>query len=33
MFNNLSSQQLTFLNIIETDFFQPLSFLKSLLSS
>lgn len=32
-FNNLSSQQLTFLDIIETDFLRPLSSHKSLLSS
>lgn len=33
MFNNLSSQQLTFLDIIETDFLRPPSSHKSLLSS
>lgn len=33
MFDNLPSQQLTFLNVMETDFLRPLSFHMSLLSS
>lgn len=31
MFNNLSSQQLTFLGVTEMDFLLPISFHKSLL--